>query len=548
MRMTTRVLVRAAGAVAGLSVATAVLAQGQSTSQPRQTPERQDPRRTPARAPAQEAAAGKPATAVTIYSTATPGAIPPETYRPLPGNGSQRNPYLHQPLPGYAVVKEERAIEIPDQHSEVRFTDVASHIDPTTVTFRSLTAPMDTQVLEQSYQFDLVGAEKLLERFLDRTITVEQVRGDEAVSITGTLLSASGGIILQDEQGRLHTLNGYSNIIFPDLPGGFVTRPTLVWDLATAQPGNHDVRVTYQTSGITWWADYNLVFTPGEDANSGLLDVGAWVSILNQSGATYEDAKLKLIAGDVHRAPPPMQPYPMMEAARGQFMDAAGQGFQEKSFFEYHLYTLGRPTTIPDNSTKQIELFETARGVPADKVLVYYGQEGWRYGFLPDPATDRNFGVTSNAKVDVYLRFDNDEASGLGIPLPSGRIRVNQMDPADETLEFIGEDVIDHTPRNEEVLIKLGNAFDVVGERVQVNFQVDHDDDWMAETIEITLRNHKDDPVDVIVKENLYRWVNWSITQSTHEHEKQDARTVHFPVTIDADGEVRVRYTVRYTW
>lgn len=546
MTTRTRSILQAAGAAAGLSMAALALAQPEpAPRQPAAVQPRQGERANAAPR-AQDRTAQ--ATAITIYSTAAPGAIPPEVYRPLPGGTNYYNPYQNQPLPGYAVVKQERTMQLPGGGGgEIRFTDVASHIDPTTVTFRSLTAPEGTQVLEQSYQFDLVGAEKLLERFLDQTITVEQVRGDETVSITGTLLSAAGGLILQDDQGRLHTLNGYANIVFPDLPGGLVTRPTLVWDVQSEQPGPQDVRVTYQTSGITWWADYNVVFTPGENANSGLLDVGAWVSIINQSGATYEDAKLKLIAGDVHRAPQQPQPYPA--AARGIAMDASSSvGFQEKAFFEYHLYTLGRPTTIPDNSTKQIELFESARGVPADKVLVYYGLEGWPYGFLPEPAVDRNFGVQSNTKVDVYLRFDNDKESGLGIPLPSGRIRVNQVDPGDETLEFIGEDVIDHTPKGEEVLIKLGNAFDVVGERKQVDFRIDQDDDWMEETIEVTLRNHKDEPVNVIVKENLYRWVNWTIKQSTHEYEKHDSRTVHFPVTVGADGEATLRYTVRYTW
>src|SRR5690606_3616404 len=296
------------------------------------------------------------------------------------------------------------------------------------------------------------------------------------------------------------------------------TRPTLVWDVKTAEPGEHDVRVTYQTSGITWWADYNLVFVPGEDANSGLLDVGAWVSILNQSGATYEDAKLKLIAGDVHRAPQPMQPYPMMEGVRGRVMDAAGQGFQEKSFFEYHLYTLGRPTTSPDNSTKQIELFPAARAVPCEKNLVYYGAAGVHpYG---GPATDRNYGVQSNKKVDVYLAFKNAREQNMGMPLPAGRIRVSKLDESDKTLEFIGEDVIDHTPRNEQLLIKLGSAFDVVGERRQVNFTVDTSRKTMTEEIEVKVRNQKKESVAVMVKENLYRWSNWQITGKSHDYRK----------------------------
>jgi hypothetical protein len=297
---------------------------------------------------------------------------------------------------------------------------------------------------------------------------------------------------------------------------------------------------------MTWWADYNLVFAPGEDANSGRLDVGAWVSIINQSGATYRDARLKLIAGDVQRAE--QRGAVAMERLEGKRMAVAeAPGFEEKAFFEYHLYTLGRPTTLPDNSTKQIELFDAARDVPAKKILVYYGLPGI-YGVFPNPMTDRNFGLHTNKKVDVYLRFENKRERGLGVPLPSGRIRVNQIDSADGSLEFIGEDVIDHTPRDEEVLIRLGSAFDVVGERKQVDFRVDSARRWMEETIEIELRNHKDEPVEVIVKENLYRWVNWEILDASHAWDKHDARTVHFPVRVDADGKLALRYRVRYTW
>jgi hypothetical protein len=222
-------------------------------------------------------------------------------------------------------------------------------------------------------------------------------------------------------------------------------------------------------------------------------------------------------------------------------------GFEEKSFFEFHLYTLGRRTTLPDNSTKQIELFDAARRVPTRKTLVYYGQGpiGYQYS---DPVTDRNYGNQSNKKVDVYLEFKNEEKVGLGIPLPAGRIRVAQLDKADGSLEFIGEDVIDHTPKDETVLVKLGSAFDVVGERRQVDFSIDTKGRWMEEEIEVKLRNHKAEPVDVIVKENLYRWSKWQIKTSTQQYEKVDARTIHFPLAVAKDGEAAVRYRVRYTW
>jgi hypothetical protein len=225
---------------------------------------------------------------------------------------------------------------------------------------------------------------------------------------------------------------------------------------------------------------------------------------------------------------------------------ADAPGFQEKAFSEFHLYTLGRRTTLPDNSTKQLELFDQAKQIPAKKVLVYYGAP-MPYAY-PSPMTDRDLGIPSNKKVDVYLQFRNDKQYGLGVPLPAGRIRVSQLDSADGTLEFIGEDTIDHTPKDESVRVKLGSAFDVVGERRQTDFKVDTRARWLEEAFEIKLRNHKAQPVEVIVKENLYRWSNWSVIDKSHDFTKEDARTIQFPVKVAKDGETVVKYRVRYTW
>ncbi len=491
---------------------------------------------------------GGDSTALTIYSLARPGAVPPELYRPVPGQSPPRENLVHM-IPGYAIVKQERAIKLGEPRSKVRFTDVAAYIDPTTVSFVSLTDSAGTRVLEQNYEFDLVSSDKLTQRYLDREITVDQVMGDKIETMTGILLSAEGGLVLKDTAGAIRTLRNYANIRFPELPGGLITKPTLVWDVVTQKTGDHKMRVTYETKAITWWADYNVLFTPGKDANSGVLDIGAWVSIINQSGATYPEAKLKLIAGDVHRAPQPQMGAYAMRKGRVA-MDAAevAPGFEEKAFFEYHLYTLGRPSTLPDHSTKQIELFPTARGVPCEKVMVYYGLPPGYFGVFPNPMTDRNFGTESNKKVDIYVRFKNSKEIGMGMPLPSGRMRVSQRDPADDTLEFLGEDAIDHTPKDEQVSIKMGSAFDVVGERKQTDFKSNSNRNWMEETIEIVVRNHKEEPVKVIVKENLYRWTNWKITESTHDHEKVDSRTVHFPIDVPKDGEVTIKYTIHYSW
>src|SRR5882672_8350117 len=276
-------------------------------------------------------------TAITIYSSAQPGAIPPEFYRPIPGQAAPNA----MAVPGYALVRDDREVNIKQGRSQLSFTDVAALIDPTTVTFTSLSDP-GTRVLEQNFQFDLVSTQKLLLKFIDKQITVDKPNGTSVTPITGTLLSATDGIVLRGTDGSIYSLPSYSSVRFPDLPGGLNTRPTLVWDIQSGTGGNQKSRVTYQTGGVTWWADYNVIFNEGADANSGVLDLSAWVSIINQSGATYSDAKLKLIAGDVHRAETPPQPM-FKRALEMADASAAAPGFEQKAFFEFHLYTLGRP-------------------------------------------------------------------------------------------------------------------------------------------------------------------------------------------------------------
>lgn len=487
------------------------------------------------------AGAAEPSTSLTIYSQARPGGVSPDLYRPLPGRGGWSGPSV----PGYAIVRQDRRVDLTRGRSTLEFTDVAALIDPTTVRFRSLTDPDGTRVLEQDFRFDLVSTGRLLERYLDRPVTVHRGAGAESERLTGTLMSTTGGLVLGMPDGTVEVVSDYQRIGFPELPGGLITRPTLIWDVLAERAGSHSARVAYETAGITWWADYNLTWNEGDDANSGTLDLNAWVSIVNQSGASYEDARLKLIAGDVQRSRSPgYQTRVRTEALAMSMTDTAG--FEQKAFFEFHLYTLGRQTTLPDRSTKQLELFPAADGVPARKLLVYQGLGG--YGGYGQPRMERDYGVASNPKVDVYVEFANREQDGLGVPLPAGRIRVSQVDESDGSLEFIGEDVIDHTPRNEDVRIRLGSAFDVTGERVQRDFRLDTRAHWIEEDIEITVANRKEQAVEVIVQEPLYRWSNWEILSSSDAWEKADAGTVRFPVTIPADSEKTVTYRVRYTW
>jgi len=485
------------------------------------------------------AAAQPDESALTIYSSQQPGAISADFYRPVPGGSVPPA----SSVPGYAMVRQDRDVQLSSGRSTLRFTDVAGLIDPTTVTF-SVPANPGVRVLEQNFQFDLVSTTKLMLRYLDRDITVERSVGNDVSTVSGTLLSAADGLVLRGADGSVHALNGYSAVKFPDLPGGLITQPTLVWDLNSPVTGTQRARVTYQTGGITWWADYNVVFNEGRDANSGLIDLSAWVSVINQSGASYKDAKLKLVAGDVNRVQPAPESvrYKTMVAMAAPAEDA---GFVEKPFDEFHLYTLGRTTTLPNNSTKQIELFDRAKQIPAKRLLIYDALGSPTFGA---PYTERNPGFAANTKVETFLEFRNDAASGLGVPLPAGRVRVARIDNADGSLEFIGEDAIDHTPKDETVRLKLGSAFDVVGQRRQVDYKIDSKARWIEEEIEITLRNHKAQPVDVQVREPMFRWSNWKVLTHSHEYVQDSAQLIHFNVTVPKDGATVVRYRTHYSW
>lgn len=483
---------------------------------------------------------------LTVYSTADPASFDPQVLARRAQQGYRVRP------PGYGVVREVRKIELKAGKNDVRFTDVASGIDPTTVSFISLTDPANTYVVEQNYEYDLVSGEKMLDKYRDKHVTIHR-KGSGAEpgqSYSGTLLASDyGSVTLLGDDGTVHVLQRQevSAIQLAKQDQSLVTKPTLVWNLSAKRAGEHKAQVTYQTDSITWRADYNIVLNAKDTA----ADVGAWVTLVNQSGATYPNAKLKLVAGDVHRLPREDDNEYGGGGGGGLFGasgDREAQGFKEKGLFEYHLYTLGRPTTIAQNATKQIELFATRSDVPVEKIFVYYGlPEKYRYTFFARPETDNDLRLLMNKKVDVYVGMNNTEKNGMGIPLPAGRVRVFKRDEADQSLEFVGEDVIQHTPKDEETLFRIGSAFDIVGERRQTNFEVEHDR-WVDEAFEIKVRNHKAQPVEVIVKENLYRWVNWEIKESSDEWEKKDYRTIHIPVEVPANGERVITYKVRYTW
>jgi hypothetical protein len=475
--------------------------------------------------------------ALTIYSTATPGAVNPDLYRPVPGSGSMGYNRYNQ-IPGYAIIKQQRTLDIERGVSSLDFQGVAALLDPTTVHFESLTDPDGTSVLEQDYRFDLLSMDKMLERYIDKKIIWD---GQEV-----TLMSVSGGgMLIQNNEGAIQFVQGYDGVKFPAIAEGLITRPTLNWMISSDRGGEQDTRISYETKGITWWADYNLIYEEGRNPNEGTVDLSAWVSILNQSGGSYEDANLKLVAGDVNRAPTGGSQSPFQGGREVMMADSRQKGFEEKSFFEYHLYTLGRPTTIPDRSTKQLELFDQASDVPVKKRFLFDASQQFMY-YGGGRQENEQFGLSGDTKVQVFLQFENKEKEGLGMPLPSGRVRVSQLDDSDGSFEFVGEDVIDHTPRNEKVSIMLGNAFDVVGERRQVSFE--RGPRWMRETIEVKIRNQKDDSVEVHIQEHIYRWSNFKIEEISNDHEMLDSRTMHIPVTVRPEDEEVVTYTVFYSW
>lgn len=491
--------------------------------------------------------------ALTIYSTVDPATFDPQDAV----KQAAQDPTGAQQIPGYGVVREIRGIDLNPGENTLKFTDVAAGIDPTTVAFKSLTAPESTSVLEQNFEFDLVNPDKLLQKYVGKQIilnrkqvplTDEKTRQPE--TIEAKLLSYDGNTyVLQTDNRRLPVelvprSADITEIKLFDLETGLITKPTLVWKLQADKGGRHDAQVTYQTDGLTWRADYNLVVSKDDTAT----DLSAWVSILNLSGASYPNSKLKLVAGDVQRLERPDR----NGGGGGLFGGGTPKpdtGFAEKAFFEYHLYTLGRTTSLPNNSTKQVELFPARTAIPLTKVYVYYGvAPAWRHWDGSDHRSDRDLGILMNKKVDLYLQINNTEKGHLGIPLPAGRVRVYKKDEADGASEFVGEDIIQHTPKDEQFSVRLGSVFDIVGERRQTSFTTSEDQRSATESFEITLRNHKKEPVTVIVKENLYRWVNWEITASSDKHESADARTIHFPVTVPPDGEKKVTYTVKYSW
>src|SRR5262245_23164698 len=443
---------------------------------------------------------------------------------------------------GTALVQDRRNFDLQSGENTVNFTDVASGIDPTSVSFRSLTDPIGTYVIEQNYVYDLVSSDALLQRYLDQKIQLTALNGNTTETLTGTLLSgANGQIILRTDDGQVLVISqgNARDIRFPDLPGGLITRPTLRWLVQSANSGSQKVELTYLTSGMTWAADYTLLLAHDNQS----LDLNGWITLNNTSGASYQDAQVKLIAGDVNRLPQPQ--VVLTDGAFAQEAAApAAPPVEQRNFSEYKLYEINRPVTVGDNETKQVE-FVTGSDVPANTFYVYDGSYPF-YGYY-SPISDQTYGQTGITDVQNWLEFSTDEDGGVGAALAAGNVRVYQED-IDGAALLIGENSIDHTPKGEKVQLFLGNAFDLVGSHVQTNFKL-IGVNVLEETYEIHLRNHKEDQaVEIRVPEHLFRWSNWQIIQSSQDYKQLNSSTIEFRAQVPPDGETVITYTVRYSW
>ncbi len=465
---------------------------------------------------------------LSIYSSATPGSTG-----------------WSDTLPGYAYVIDQRELELKAGQNNIRLTQIPAYLDPTTVQFRSLTDPTGTKILEQEYRFDLVNNQTFLNCYLGKEIIVEQLHGSDIGSITGKLLSTVNGITLQDKNNQIITINNFSAIRFPTMPNNSANTPTLIWNIAAKNQGLHKTEIRYQTKEITWWADYNAIFEEATDPNQGSLELSSWISIMNKTGMSFEDASLKLVAGNMNTAQSNRyMARPMMAAKMSD--SVAPEGFSEQSLFEYHMYTLNGKLNLANNTAKQIPFLSSTTKIPVEKQYIFDGSSSMQYSGYTN--TDKDINTNANTKIDVYLKWTNNEKSGLGIPLPAGRIRISAINKTNKDPEFIGEDIIDHTANNTDIQVKMGSAFDMSATKKQMDFSLDNNRHIIEETFEITLKNHKDKDVKITVKESLYRAANWEILKGSTAFEKVNSGIVKFPVVVKANGETKVNYTVRYTW
>ncbi len=472
----------------------------------------------------------------------------------------------------FAVVRETIPLDLDRGVNSVRFADTTAHVEPDSVILRDPAGRHALQILEQNYRADPVSQGLLLSLYEGKTIEFLVRQGDEEKIVKGTIIrsgymphqsglsrygqqyaqrqaryayGASGQPIVEVDGKLRFQLPGIP--LFPAPADDTRLKPPFHWVIETDRRGSLDAELSYITGGMSWEADYNLVAPEQGD----VLDIVGWVTLDNQSGKTFEDARIKLVAGDVSKLQPEGMDY-NRPAAMASVMRGGGMRppVTEKSFDEYHLYTLQRPTTLHDRETKQVE-FVRASGVTSRRFYVYDGaQIDWnryRNWEMDRIRRDQDYGTQSNPKVWVMREFENTDENNMGIALPKGRLRFYRRDD-DGQLEFTGENVIDHTPRDETARVYTGNAFDLVGERRRMNFKIDSSRKEIDESFEIKVRNHKKETVEIRVVEHLYRWVTWEITEHSNAFNKLDSQRIEFRIQLEPDEEKTVTYNVHYTW
>ena len=474
----------------------------------------------------------------------------------------------------FAVVRDTVPIDLKQGVNNVRFTETTAHLEPGSVILRDPSGKTNLQILEQNYRNDPVSQELLLSLSEGKTIDFLVIEPNKPNTIVQGKVVRSGYVRHSQEamqrygqnyamaqSAMAYQIGGMSQPIievdgklrftlpgqplFSPLSDDTILKPTIEWQLQADKPGKLDAELAYITGGMSWEASYNIVAPEKSD----LLDFVGWITMDNQSGKTFENAKIKLMAGDVSK----IQEAERFALARSEELAVGGRmaaSVTEKAFEDYHLYNLARPTTLRDRETKQVE-FIRASEVKSERIYVYDGLKidwnQWRGYRMENLRNNQDLGTEMDTKVAVMREFKNSEANHLGMPLPKGRVRFYKQDE-DKQLEFTGENLIDHTPKDETLRVFTGNAFDLVGERQRSNVKVDSSNHWLDESFEIKLRNHKKEPVEIRVVEHLFRWTNWEITEKSDPFTKTNAQTIEFRVPVKADEEKTVRYTVHYSW
>ena len=458
----------------------------------------------------------------------------------------------------FAVVRQEILLDLKPGENQVNINEITMHLEPDSVVLRDPAGKHKLQILEQNYRADAISEPLLLSLYEGKTIDFELPGGQ---IVKGKVIRSGytppnyfqpGQPYYNGQQQQpVIEVNGQLRFslpgtpVFPSLTDDSILKPRLEWSLATDQSGKFPAEFSYVTAGMGWKADYNIVAPDKGD----VVDLVGWITMDNKSGKTFENARIKLMAGDVNKIQPGMQvPMAAARAITGA-NEMIRPNVTEKAFDEYHLYTLERPTTLRDCETKQVE-FIRGNGVTAKQLYIYDGANidinrynwGWE-----NIRNDRTYGTESNPKVWVMREFVNSQANHLGIPLPKGRVRFYRRND-DGQIEFTGENVIDHTPRDETVRIYTGNAFDLTGERRRNDYVLETGKKSATESFEIKVRNHKKEAVKVRVVEHLYRSLTWEIASSSSDYKKTDAHTIEFPITVAPDSEKVVNYTAHYSW